>query len=137
MVYDFNRRLDDHVSDCIKIDMGYMDFYLISKEDYPLIINKYDYIESLNYFSFNRHNIGIASTDKFVYQKLKENFVKALVDNAYLDELKNVEILNYNSEKEIIDSQKREIDSLAVEYLKIRKNESYALQYVPTSSISG
>ncbi len=83
-----------------------------------------DYIESLGYFSFKRHKIGVVSNDRFVFQKLNKNLINVLVDNSYLEELKNVEILNYNSEKEIIDDQKREIDSLASAYLKIRKNES-------------
>lgn len=83
-----------------------------------------DYIKSLDYFSFRRHQIGVASTDRFIFPKLNENLVNAIADNAYLDALKNVERLNYNSEKEIIDIRKIEIDSLAAEYLKIRKNES-------------
>ncbi len=92
----------------------------VSRENYMYE----DYVESLNFFSFKRHQIGVASTDRFLFQKLNENFVNALVDNTYLDELKNVEIRNFKSEKEIIDIRKSEIDSLAVEYLKIRKNES-------------
>lgn len=92
----------------------------VSRENY-----KYeDYIESINFFSFKRHQIEVVSTDRFVFQKLNENLINVLVDNTYLDELKNVEIINFESEKKTIDTQKREIDSLAIEYLKIRKNES-------------
>ncbi|WP_298492568.1 hypothetical protein [uncultured Algibacter sp.] len=83
-----------------------------------------DYIASLDYFSFKRHKIGVASTNKFIFKKLNDNFVKAISNNAYLNELKRVERLNYNSQKETIENEKREIDSLAAEYLKIRKNES-------------
>ncbi|KAA5827426.1 hypothetical protein FPF71_00850 [Algibacter amylolyticus] len=83
-----------------------------------------DYIESLDYFSFNRHAIGVASTDRFIFKKLNDNFVKAISNNTYLNELKEVERLNYKQQRESIEVEKKEIDSLASEYLKIRKNES-------------
>ena len=86
LVYDFNRRLDDQVSDCIKIDMGYMDFYLISKEDYPLIINKYDYIESLNQSHLGNTrliaNLVPKKNDRIIPF---ENMVINLVDTSYGD----------------------------------------------------
>lgn len=83
-----------------------------------------DFIESLDYFSFNRHKIGVVSTNKFVFKELNENLFNAISNNSYLDELRKIERLNYNSEKETIELEKKEIDSLASEYLKIRKNES-------------
>lgn len=83
-----------------------------------------DYVKSLDYFSFKRHKIGVASTNKFIYKKLNGNFVNAISSNNYLDELKKVEISNYTNQKETIEIQKKEIDSLAAEYLKIRKKQS-------------
>ncbi|WP_396602616.1 hypothetical protein [Algibacter sp. R77976] len=83
-----------------------------------------DYVESLDYYSFKRHAIGVASTDKFIFQKLKLNFINAISNNEYLNDLKEVGIENYKRQKETIEIEKKEIDSLAIEYLKIRKNES-------------
>ncbi|SFC96105.1 hypothetical protein [Algibacter pectinivorans] len=92
----------------------------LSREEYSYD----DYIESLDYYSFKRHQVGVASTDKFIFQKLNKSFSKAISNNDYLNELKNVELRNFITQKETIEIEKKEIDSLASEYLKIRKNES-------------
>lgn len=83
-----------------------------------------DYIESLNYYSFKRHRIGVAATDRFVFQKLNKNFVNTLVDNDYLKKLNETTLANLELEKIALEKQEEEIDSLAKEYLKIRQHES-------------
>lgn len=83
-----------------------------------------DYIDNLDFFSFKRHQIGVAATDKFIYQKIKDNFVEAIGTNEYLTKLKKVRRENLESQKKTTRSQIKEIDSLAIEYLKIRKRES-------------
>ena len=66
--------------------MGYMDFYLISKEDYPLIIGKYDYVESLNQSHLGNTrliaNLVPKKNDRIIPF---ENMVINLVDTSYGD----------------------------------------------------
>jgi hypothetical protein len=83
-----------------------------------------DYIESLGFFSFSRHQILVSSTDKFIFQNLNDNLVSAITANNYLTDLKEVKKTNLKSKLETLNKQDEKIDSLASEYLKIRIKES-------------
>jgi hypothetical protein len=83
-----------------------------------------DYIESLSFYSFTRHQILVSSTDKFIYQKLKANLVDAITRNTYLSSLKGVRKTNLESKLTTLENQDDKIDSLAKEYLNIRIRES-------------
>ena len=80
--------------------------------------------KELSYYSFKTHKIGVASTDKFIYKKLKKNFVKALRDNPYLDSLQVYSIENLEALSKAVDQQNKNLDSLKKEYLAIRIKES-------------
>ena len=50
LVYDFSDKFSKSLSDCICIDLGYMQLYLINEEKYKMVIHSnYDYIESINH----------------------------------------------------------------------------------------
>ena len=80
--------------------------------------------ESLTPYNFPIHRLGVASTDRNLYNKIEKSFVDQLSGNDYL-----ADILKSNSE--ILDKkdysllqQVQKTDSLVNEYLKIRINES-------------
>jgi hypothetical protein len=83
-----------------------------------------DFTESINYYSFNRHKIGVASNDRFVYGKLRGKLVKVISDNDYLVNIKNVTIKNFKTQDLSLKAEQEKIDSLVVIYLNIRDRES-------------
>ena len=115
------RKLSISVKDAASIKGIYIDPDIDEHDRIKMFV---EYKKGLDSFSFQRHKIGVESTNRFIFPKLNENFIEALLDNTYLKELKDVELRNFKSEQEFIDNRKKEIDSLAIEYLKIRKIES-------------
>lgn len=83
-----------------------------------------DFIEHIKYYSFKRHKIGVGSTDRFIYGKLRGNLIKAITDNDYLIDLKTVTIKNYKTQDVSLQKEKQKIDSLMGVYLIIRDRES-------------
>ena len=82
------------------------------------------YVESLNDYEKPVHQIGVASTDKFIYKKIEDAFVEELANNDYLDELAAVNIENLQSEIKTLDNQVQKTDVLIEEYLKIKIAQS-------------
>ena len=82
------------------------------------------YKESLSNYAFPVHQIGVASTDKFIYKEIENAFTKELANNDYLDELAIVNIENLEREKEAIENQVIKTGYLIDEYLKIKISQS-------------
>lgn len=49
LAYDYSKKMDYSFKDFVKLDMEYMDLYLVSEDEYFALINQYDYVESLNH----------------------------------------------------------------------------------------
>ncbi|GAA4891483.1 hypothetical protein GCM10023311_14830 [Flaviramulus aquimarinus] len=102
----------------------YSDFYLrldsLSRTE--MTYDKYK--ESLTSYNFKIHLIGVASTDKNIYNKIEKAFVRELSKNPYLKELADVNQQNLDKQEEALFNQVQKNDSLVNEYLKIRINES-------------
>ncbi|WP_372938453.1 hypothetical protein [Seonamhaeicola sp.] len=82
------------------------------------------YKESLTPYNFKIHQIGVASTNKQIYEKIEAGLTKQLSNNTYLNELKEVGIENLKRQDVTLSKQISKTDSLVDEYLKIRINES-------------
>ena len=82
------------------------------------------YKESLADFELPVHRIGVASTDKFVFQKIEKAFVEELANNDYLLELSEVNTENLISEVETLEKQVDKTDFLIEEFLKIKIAQS-------------
>jgi hypothetical protein len=92
----------------------------IAREDYT-----YDtFTSSIDYYSFNRHKIGVESTDRFIFGKLKGKFIPAITENDYLINLKNVTLKNFEAQELSLIEEQKKIDSLMRIYLNIRDRES-------------
>ncbi|MFI1772631.1 hypothetical protein [Thalassobellus citreus] len=102
----------------------YSEFYLKLDSISRLEMNYKRYKESLTPYNYSIHRIGVMSTDRNIYKKIEESFVKGLSNNDYLDNMlkSNLEILDKKENSLRIQVEKT--DSLATEYLKIRINES-------------
>lgn len=83
-----------------------------------------EFSESIKYYSFKRHKIGVASSDRFVFGKLRGKLIKAITENDYLIKIKNVSLKNYKSKELSLKSEQKKIDSLIGLYLNIRERES-------------
>jgi len=79
---------------------------------------------SINFYSFKRHKIGIASTDRFIFGKLRGKLINAITDNDYLIKLKNVALKNYKTLDMSLQVEQQKMDSLVGIYLSIRDRES-------------
>lgn len=82
------------------------------------------YVESLSGYEQPVHQIGVASTDKFIYKKIEDAFIKELANNDYLNELAAVNTENIKSEVKTLDNQVQKTDVLIEEYLKIKIAQS-------------
>ncbi|SDG47250.1 hypothetical protein [Psychroflexus sediminis] len=82
------------------------------------------YRESLSDHALPVHQIGVASTDKFIYKRIEKNFVKEIASNEYLDELSEVNAENLVRHKETLENQVNKADFLIEEYLKIKIAQS-------------
>lgn len=92
----------------------------VAREEY-----KYEsFTDAINYYSFKRHKIGVASTDRFVFSKLRGNLIKAVTDNDYLINLKNVTLRNFKTQDIMLQKEQQKTDSLIGIYLNIRDRES-------------
>ena len=83
-----------------------------------------EYVDQLSAYNFKNHRIGVASTDKTIFPKLRENFVQAISENTYLTKLLAVNQKNFDKEIETLTNQGKEVDGLVEKYLEIRKRES-------------
>lgn len=83
-----------------------------------------DYVEGLNEYSFRIHRIEMISENKFITPELNDNLISEIVNNNYLNELKDATVKNLKEEEVILEVQKRKLDSLSDFYLNIRKKES-------------
>jgi hypothetical protein len=83
-----------------------------------------NYIEGLSSYSFKTHLIEVTSVDKFIYPKLNKTVANELVNNSYLNEIREVTIQNLNRKEKILNNQKKTLDSLRQMYLGIRELES-------------
>ncbi|WJJ97085.1 hypothetical protein [Algibacter luteus] len=132
------RKLEIPVADAAKLKGFYIEPDIDENDKIKMFVNfkngldsvaraEYTYKEftaSINYYSFKRHKIGVASTDRFVYRKLRGKLVKAITDNDYLINLKNVTLKNFKTQDISIQEEQRKIDSLVDVYLMIRERES-------------
>ncbi|GAA4306056.1 hypothetical protein [Aestuariibaculum suncheonense] len=82
------------------------------------------YKSSLTAYNFKIHQIGVASTNKGLYQKIEKHFVKELSNNAYLEELSEVNTQNLKRKDQTLSTQLKKNDSLVDVYLKIRLKKS-------------
>ena len=82
------------------------------------------YKESLSSYALPVHQIGVASTDKFIFKEIEKAFTKELVNNDYLDELAMVNAENLKREKEALENQVIKSGYLIDEYLKIKISQS-------------
>lgn len=82
------------------------------------------YKESLKDYAYPVHQIGVSSTDKFVFKTIEKSFIKELGDNEYLDELATVNVENLKRESKTLEGQVNKTDSLINEYLKIKVFQS-------------
>ena len=80
--------------------------------------------ESLSNYSFRTHKIGVNSSDKNIYPKLRGKLSKLISQNDYLDALLEVNQQNYVKNSETIIKQDQKLDSLINQYLEIRVKES-------------
>ncbi|WP_411766135.1 hypothetical protein [Winogradskyella sp. A3E31] len=83
-----------------------------------------EYIESLNVHNFKVHKIGVASTDKDIYPKLRGKISKVLSENEYLMEVLQVNQENIDRNISTLERQEEELDTLISRYLEIRIKES-------------
>jgi len=95
------------------------------------------YKESLSNYAFPVHQIGVASTDKFIYKEIEKAFTKELVNNDYLDELAMVNAENLKSEKVALENQVIRTGYLIDEYLKIKISQSQKPESNGTSLYMG
>jgi hypothetical protein len=82
------------------------------------------YKESLADHELPVHQIGVASTDKFIYKEIEKAFVEELANNDYLLELSEVNTENLISEVETLEKQIDKTDFLIEEFLKIKIAQS-------------
>jgi hypothetical protein len=95
------------------------------------------YKESLSSYAFPVHQIGVVSTDKFIYKEIEKTFTKELVNNDYLDELSIVNTENLKSEKVALENQVIRTGYLIDEYLKIKISQSQKPESNGTSLYMG
>jgi hypothetical protein len=82
------------------------------------------YKNSLTAYNFPIHRIGVASTDKNIYKKIEQAFIKGISGNTYLNELAKVNNDILVRKDSVLKNQIQKTDSLVKEYLNIRINES-------------
>ncbi|MCH4552123.1 hypothetical protein [Aestuariibaculum lutulentum] len=80
--------------------------------------------DALTDYNFNIHRIGVASINKSIFKKIEKKFEEELVNNTYLEELKNVNQENLTRKEQSLSIQVKKTDSLIDMYLKIRMKES-------------
>jgi hypothetical protein len=132
------RKLKISVSDAAKLKGFYVEPDIDENEKMQMFVEfkkgldsiareQYTYesfTNSINYYSFHRHKIGVESTDRFVYGKLKGKLVQSITDNDYLINLKNVTLNNFKNQEVALSIEQRKLDSLINVYLSIRDRES-------------
>lgn len=82
------------------------------------------FVSSLSNYNFKTHKIGVASTDKNIYPKLDSAFVRAISENAYLNEVLKVNQDNFERQDTALIQQEATIDTLVNQYIRIRIAES-------------
>jgi len=92
-----------------------------------------DYKNNLTKFNYNKHKIEILSTDQFIFKKIAKKIPTVLIENSYLEKVKNSYNESLLEEIETLDVLDSQIDSLVNFYLKIREIEAKK----PNSSSSG
>ena len=102
----------------------YSDYYNRLDSISQLTASYTDYKENLMFYNFDIHQIGVASTDKFIYADLQKKLVEVISFNAYTESVKDVTLKNLDREMKMLNEQAKEIDTLVKEYLKIRIAES-------------
>ena len=102
----------------------YSEFYGRLDSISRLEMNYVRFKESLTPYNFKIHRIGVASTDKYIYKKIKKSFVAQLSGNQYLNDLVEVTQSNLKKKDKDLVIQLQKTDSLVDEYLKIRISES-------------
>jgi len=102
-------------------------------------VNFDKYVDELKFYSYKTHQIQVSSTDKFIYKKLQNNLVNAIIANPYLSNLRDVTVENLQKEIISIERQALEIDTLAKTYLsiKIRESEKQPIPGVGTNVYLG
>ncbi|MBD0823351.1 hypothetical protein [Aestuariibaculum marinum] len=107
-----------------KVVEMYSEFYLHLDSLSRTEMSYEQYKSSLTSYNFKIHRIGVASTDKGLYQKIEKHFVNELSNNAYLEELLEVNTQNLKRKDQTLSTQVKKNDSLVDAYLKIRLKES-------------
>ncbi|KJD34094.1 hypothetical protein PK35_05020 [Tamlana nanhaiensis] len=102
----------------------YSDFYKHLDSISKVEMNYELYKQSLTPYNFVIHRIGVASVDKYLYQKIEASFTKELSGNEYLKQLLSVNRDNLGKKDKTLKEQISKTDSLVNEYLKIRINQS-------------
>ncbi len=102
----------------------YSEFYVSLDSTSRSTTNYENYKKSLTAYNFKVHQIGVASTDKYIFKKIQNKFIEQIMGNDYLKELADVSRQNLEKQDATLLLQIEKTDSLASEYLKIRINES-------------
>ncbi|MFI1744749.1 hypothetical protein [Thalassobellus sediminis] len=102
----------------------YSEFYLKLDSISRLEMTYKRYKESLTPYNYSIHRIGVASTDRNLYKKIENSFVKGLSNNDYLVEMLEASDSILNRKDKSLRVQVEKTDDLVDEYLKIRINES-------------
>lgn len=83
-----------------------------------------EFEKELNSYNFSSHKIEVVSTDITIYSKLRNEFVKIISNNPYLDNIKTVNSSNLKKMNKALLEKISKSDSLALGYLQMRINES-------------
>ncbi|WP_370477415.1 hypothetical protein [Tamlana flava] len=102
----------------------YSDFYQRLDSVSRLEMTYDRYRESLTPYNFGIHRVGVASTDKNIYKKIEESFIRQISGNKYLNELLDANLKILEKKDKTLVQQVQKTDSLVEAYLKIRINES-------------
>ena len=83
-----------------------------------------DYVDGLNFSSFNKFRIGVAASDRFIFGKLKGNLANMIAENEYINSVKRVTLSSFEKKDKTLQKQDLKVDSLLTVYLNIRDRES-------------
>jgi hypothetical protein len=99
--------------------------YRESLDSVSKLTAKYDnFKKNLSSYSFKIHKIQVRLVSKEIPKNLRKDLVDYLVNNEYLESIRDKTKLNFEQETATIEKQTAELDSLSLQYLKIRVNES-------------
>lgn len=82
------------------------------------------YKEAQPDYKYNTHRIEVVSTDKYIFNKINKGLFSELINNEYINTVKETALANIDRREKNIDLEIKSLDSLVKTYLEIRKTES-------------